>query len=282
MQWNLKHQIKHDRLEVIHWVTESQLAIATRNKIQVYKVNAEETIPIYSLVSDEDEWDPDISSLAANGANPDAIYVTCLDVPYVYQFPCHASTQYAKKHTIVNARRSLSIAANADTAVIGVEDVNHQSKLVVCSLPDFSQQRSVNVTIMPRALCIASHYLLVKGDGESKIQVKSRNNMNENVQTITFHEDMHAWDITLSNDAKQMYVACSDLYTSSSFVLKYTWHGKGTPAYVKSYCSIHVDFGAFHPALSLSSAGVLAILDDSLDKVNIYALEWITIISYDT
>ena len=266
MQWNLKHEIReNDRLRVFHWVKEDELAIATKGSIEVYKVNADESIPVYSLTSDE--WDYSlISSLATNDANPNAIYVTCVNRPYVYQFPCQASTQYARKHTILDARHSYSIAANADTAVIGVEDMNCQYKLLVCTLPEFTQQRSVNITTTPRALCIASHYLLV--GGWSHIQVKSLNNMNENVQTISLPNGMFVESLTLSNDAKEMYVACS----GNSCIMKYTWPGNGTPAYVKTYCSIHANFG-FAPSLSLSSAGVLAICDHNLNKVNVYALE---------
>ena len=187
----------------------------------------------------------------------------------MYQFPCHASTQYDRKHTILNARYNIFIAVNADTAVIGVWDMDHQYKLVVYSLPDFTQQRSVNVTICPGSLCIASHYLVV-ADGD-KILVKSLYNMDEHVQTITLPDDMYVEDITLSNDAKRMYVACNGGY-DNSWVLKYTWHGNGAPAYVKSYCSIHANFGEL-PSLSLSSAGVLAIENDNLKKVYVYALE---------
>ena len=270
MQWNLKYEIReNDPLRLIHWVKEDELAIANKGSIQVYKVNADESIPVYSLTSDE--WDDSpITSLATNDANPNAIYVTCVKRPYVYQFPCQASTQYARKHTILDARLSYySIAANADTAVIGVKDMNYQNKLVVCTLPDFTQQRSVNITIKPLALCITSHYLQV--GGESEIQVKSLNNMNQNVQTISVLNDMYVFSITLSNDAKQLYVACSD-EDDYSCMMKYTWHGNGTPAYVKTYSSIHSNFGTW-PTLSLSSAGVLAISDDNLNKVNVYALE---------
>ena len=269
MQWNMKHEIQeNDPLNVIHWVKEDELAIATKESIQVYKVNADESILVYSLTSDE--WDDSpITSLATNGANPDAIYVICDNRPCVYQFPCQASTQYARKHTILDAKENYSIAANDDTAVIGVEDKNYQDKLVVCKLPDFTQQRSVDITTAPWALCIASHYLLV--GGESDIQVKSLNNMNENVQTISLPNGMHVCSITLSNDATQMYVACT--YEENSCMMKYTWHGNGTPLYAKSYCScIHADFGEW-PTLSLSSADVLAIHDDYLHKVNVYALE---------
>ena len=268
MQWNLKHQIQeNDPPHDIHWVTDDQLAITTEESIQVYKVNADESIPIYSLTADE--WDDSpITSLATNGSNPDAIYVICGNRPYVYQFPCQASTQYARKHAILDAIRSYSIAANDDTAVIGVVDMNYHYTLVVCTLPDFTQ-RSVDITTQPFALCIASHYLLVGGEG--KIQVKSLNNMNQNVQTISVPNGMHVWSITLSNDAKQMYVACVDVKVNS-FMMKYTWPGNGTPAYVKSYCSIHANFG-YSLSLSLSSAGVLAIYVDYLQKVNVYALE---------
>ena len=153
--------------------------------------------------------------------------------------------------------------------MIGVMGVNYEYKLVVCALPDFTQQRSVNITTLPRALCIASHYLLV--GCKSEIQVKSLNNMNQNVQTIDVSIYLVVQSITLSNDAKEMYVACRD-YEDNSCIMKYIWSGYGTPAYVKSYCSIHADFGEY-PSLSLSTAGVLAIYDHNLDKVNVYALE---------
>ena len=88
MQWNLKHEIQENGpSHLIHWVKEDELAIATKGSIQVYKVNADESIPVFALISYE-LYGLRISSLATNGANPNAIYVICDYKPYVYQFPC--------------------------------------------------------------------------------------------------------------------------------------------------------------------------------------------------
>ena len=144
----------------------------------------------------------------------------------------------------------------------------------MCALPDFTQQRSVNITTEPFALCFASYYLLV--GGESGIHVKLLNNMNENVQTLKMFKDILVCDLQHYRMTLNRCMLHVGLQTTL-WVMKYTWPDNGTPAYVKSYCSIHADFA---PSLSLSSTDVLAICDHH-HKVNVYALEWMIINGYD-
>ena len=136
--------------------------------MDVHQVTREKIVQLYTLISHE--WGGmKPSGVAVSESMPDSILVICSYKPYVYQFPCHEASEYVKKYQIHDGQvepRCTRIAANANTAVIGLSE----NELVVCSLPQFSKQKIVQLGVYPWDLCITANNLLVMRDNEIVIK----------------------------------------------------------------------------------------------------------------
>ena len=254
----------------LHFVSSDHLAICTGYSVEVHKVTREETHLLYTLTSHEWRdyyvWP---CGVAVSESMPDSILVICEDKPYVYQCPCHEASQYIKKYQIHNGRvKPRCIAANANTAVIGSL---HRNELVVCSLPQFSRQKIVQLSVSLWDLCITASNILVMGVVE--IVIKPLGSMDQDLCRIEPPQGCEFKAVSYRNDARQLYAACYHVRDRKYGVYKYVWEGHGTPQYVNSGCVIDnlgwVEWGG----LSVTSDGLLAV-SGYLKPMKIFSLEY--------
>ena len=112
--------------------------------VKVYEVTTQGSQLAYQLSSDEwkGTW---TSGVAVSDSLPDSMLVICEGKPYVYQFPCHQATQEVKKYKIqANRVNPCCIVANANTAAVAFSAGN---TIVICSLPDFTNQSHVQIML---------------------------------------------------------------------------------------------------------------------------------------
>ena len=203
--------------------------------------------------------------VAVSESMPDSILVICPRRSYVYQFPCHESTQYVQRYQILDVNPEC-MAANADTAVIGL----CESVMVICSLPGFTNQRKVTLGFHPLDLCITLDYLVVMDD--DKIVVRSLGSIDRDVCKIKRPDDWRFRAVSYKNDVRQLCVACYHPNDVEGCVCVYTWDGNGTPQYVNTGCVIDALGWVGYRGLSISSDGLLAV-SPSVGPIKVFNLE---------
>ena len=255
-EWKVKHEIKQWRSELhVHFVSSDHLAICKMQSVKVHKVTTEEIHLLYTLTSHE--WRGDVwpHSVAVSESMPDSILVICLNKPYVYQFPCQEASEYVRKYQIHDGRvMPRCIAANANTAVIGLLLSN---ELVVCSLPQFTKQKIVHLSIEPLDLCITASNILVMWWNE--IVIKPLGSMDQDLCRIKPPQGCEFYAVSCRNDARQLYAACYHYGDEKGGVYKYVWEGHGTPQYVNTGCVIDNLGEVWLSGLSVTSDGLLAV-----------------------
>ena len=261
----MKHEI-NQLGRALHFVSSNHLAICAGHSVEVHKVTRAQTL--YTLKSHEWRgywvWP---CGVAVSESMPDSILVICEDKPYVYQFPCHEASQYVKKYKIHGEQvEPWCIAVNANTAVIGFYN---RSELVVCSLPQFTEQKIVKLSIEPYDLCITASNLLVMGERE--IVIKPLGSMDQDLCRIKPPQGCVFYAVSYRNDARQLYAACYHHRDEKGGVYKYMWESHGTPQYVNTGCVIDNLGDVQLQGLSVTSNGLLAV---SQSSVKIFSLEY--------
>ena len=266
----------------LYFVSSDHLAICTLHSVEVHQVTTEETHILYTLTSHE--WVPRAypvpsdcifpqtrvwpHGVAVSESMPNSILVISQDKPYVYQFPCHEISEYVKKYQIHDGQvMPYCIAANANTAVIGLL---FRKEVVICSLPQFSKQKIVQLSVYPCDLCITASNILVMGI--NGIEIKPLGSMDQDLCRIEPPPGCEFRAVSCRNDARQLYAACNDR-DGKCGVYKYVWDGHGTPRYVNTGCVIDNLDGVSIGRLSITSDGLLAVCEYS-KPVKIFSLEY--------
>ena len=242
--------------EELQFVTNNHLAICISSGVEVHNVTREATRLLYTCTLSSDEWRRSFPcDVTVSESMPDSILVICWERSFVYQFPCHKSTQYAQRYQILDGNvNPKCIAANADTAVIGIWS---ETAMVICSLPGFTNQRKVRLDFLPCDLCITPDYLVVMG--HAKMVVRSLGSIDQDVCELQPTDGWGFTAVSYRNDARQLYVACYHRKDGKGRVCKYTWDGNSTPQYVSNGCVIDDLWDVWHRGLSISSDGLLAV-----------------------
>ena len=267
----MKHEI-NQLGRVLHFVSSDHLAICYGDSVEVHKVTREETHLLYTLTSHE--WKGVLPCVVAvSESMPNSILVICYSEPYepyVYQFPCHEASQYVKKYQIhIGWPGPQCIAANANTAVIGCP---HRKQLVICSLPQFTKQKIIQLSIIPHDLCITASNILVMGRYETVI--KPLGSMGQDLCRIKPPQGCVFEAVSYRNDARQLYAACYHYRDEKYGVYKYVWKGHGIPQYVNTGCVIDNLGWVNCGGLSVTSDGLLAVIETYYKPVKIFGLEY--------
>ncbi|XP_072048472.1 uncharacterized protein [Amphiura filiformis] len=267
LEWKFKHHI--DSWGELNFVASDHLTICKLQNVEVHHVNREETRLLYTLASDEWRGSVYPCDVAVSESMPGCILVICDTIPYVYQFQCHDASNHVKKYQIHDGNVvPWCIAANANTAVIGLIDRN---ALVVCSLPGFTQQRIVDLSFTPCDLTISRDYLVVMGYHE--MVIKPMGDLGQDLCRIKPPDGWGFKSVSYRNDARQLYAACYHWSDGKGRVCKYTWDRNDTTEYHNTGCVIDNVSDVRYKGLSITSYGLLAVAIHYPCKIKIFSLE---------
>ena len=208
--------------------------------------------------------------VAVSDSLPDSMLVICEGIPYVYRFPCHQATQEVKKYKIQGDKvKPTCIVANANTAVIKLP--GDKITLVVCSLPNFTQQSQVQMSFTHDDLSISTNYLLVMGLHEMVMK-----SLDEG-QDLCRIKPPVGWvfgSVSFRNNAREIYAACDQ--GDKGCVYRYKWDADKSH-YVNTDCVIDGIGWVWSRRLSVTSGGLLAFnefdRDGGRDGVKLFNLE---------
>ncbi|XP_072027856.1 uncharacterized protein [Amphiura filiformis] len=268
MTWQYLHTVRAGMYGVnaCHMISHNQLAVCTYGCVQVYTVSANNSTLAYTVYSWE--WlGKRIHGVAVSECMPDSMLVICNDIPYVYQYPCYESNKKINKYAIQGNNKSpWCISANASVAVIKMEG---DKSFIVCGLPQFTQQSSVQIDFSPYHMSMTSDYLLVVG--LDVMVVRALSDVWQDVWRVERPDGWEFQAVSFRNNGTEIYTACLDQGYSKGCVYKYTWNGVGKPEYINSGCIIDGLGFVGSGNLSVTSDGFLAVGQGR--KVRIYKLQ---------
>ncbi len=269
MIWHHKYSI--DAGNVIwacHMISDNQLALCMTGHVDVYEVGMSGASHLYR-VAPEIWKDRYVSGVAVSDSSPGSMFVICDMNKNVYQCPCEESMTIINKYRIkVSDMLSTPrcIYANSNTAVVGM---TRGKSLIVCKLPEFTQQSHITLDIDPRDLTLSTNHLMVVCGNE--IVVKSLDDVRQDVCRITPH-GAECKTVCHRHNGRELYVGCEHL--GKGCVYKYTWDGVGKPQYVSPIIDGIGEIRA--KRLSVTSGGSLAVGQVGSNKVLIYKLQLIS------
>ena len=276
----MKHEISQSG--VPHFVSGQlvgdHLAICTDRSICVHQVTKDETRLLYTLTSHE--WEGSMKypcGLAMSDSMPNSILVIRRrpwgqGKSYVYQFPCREASHYEKKYQIHDGHvYPWCIAANSNTAVIGIY---HTCEVIVCSLPDFSNQKMVKLDVTPLDLCITASNLLLMGLNE--IVVKSLGSLDQDLCRVKPPQQGCVFRaVSFQNDEGHLYAACfHGPGRAKGGIYKYIREGRGSLAYSNTGCVINNLLMIWTGGLNVTSNGLVLAVSQKSKAVKIFRLEY--------
>ena len=254
--------------------------------VKVYEVTATSSRLAYILTNQS--WEKNvISGVAVSESFPKCMLVICESEkhPYVYQCPCHEATEEVKRYEIGTAsfKTPWRLAANANFAVVMLRNSKeyfHVTKsILVYSLPEFTFQSQVEVAFNPNHvslhLSLSTDYLLVMDEGRIIVRSLTEDTGLELCEIKCPRPDDNYFSAAsfVGNNPREMYVVDCEQTSDDIRICKYTWDGRGTPAFMNTGCVFDKEGGGeWIQHLSVSSEGMIAFIGGMVD-VKLYHLD---------
>ena len=226
--------------------------------------------------SDDSDDDRDIDTfpigLAAIKSTVETfVLVICDEDRFVYQFPCRESNQEKKRFPICRKQddvNPLSIIANQSNIAIGLT-----ACVLLYGWPEFVWTTKIGLTFQPFDLCWTCSNTLVLM-GKTKICARKIENPVNDLYKIKASSESQFDGVVIEESTGDIYIASQRHGVESVHQCK----RKGidefdSPTYLQSFSVIDDCHKASFRGISLSTGGLLALVEWQQFRVNIFKLK---------